>query len=169
MIHATAIVEHGAEIGEGTNVWAHTHIRRGAKIGKDCTIGENVYIDTDVVIGDNCRIQNGALIYKGVTMGSDVFIGPGVVTTNDIFPELPVGDWSERFRETQIHNRVSIGANSTIICGVTIKQNSMVGAGSVVTKDVEAGSIVAGNPAKLIRYKWMQEPSSESSDGTSTV
>lgn len=166
MIHDTAVVEQTAEIGEGTNVWRWTHIGKHVKIGKDCTIGENVYIGDGVTIGDGCRIQNGALIYSGVTIENDVFIGPGVVTTNDIYPELPVGDWSERFRETKIHSRVSIGANATIICGVTIHQNSMIGAGSVVTKDVPASAIVVGNPAKVIKQKWKQETSS---DGKSTT
>lgn len=152
MIHERAIVETD-DIGEGTNVWANTHIRKGAKIGKGCTIGENVYIDEGVVIGDRCRIQNGALIYKGVTMGNDVMIAPGVVTTNDIFPELPVGDWSERFRETIIKDKVSIGANSTIVCGITIEKDTMIGAGSVVTKSTKEGGIYYGNPAKFKRWK----------------
>lgn len=153
MIHNTAIVETD-QIGEGTNVWAYTHISKYARIGKDCTIGEHVFIGEGVVIGDRCRIQNGALLYKGVTIEDDVLIGPGVVTTNDYFPELPVGDWSERFKETKIHSRASIGANATIICGVTIHQNSMVGAGSVVTKDVAAGTVVVGNPARKLKDKW---------------
>ena len=152
MIHERAIVETD-DIGEGTNVWANTHIRKGAKIGKGCTIGENVYIDEGVIIGDRCRIQNGALIYKGVTMGNDVMIAPGVVTTNDIFPELPVGDWSHRFKETLIEDNVSIGANSTIVCGVRLGKGCMVGAGSVVTKSVSSNVVVVGNPAKHLRWK----------------
>jgi len=152
MFHPTAIVE-SESIGEGTKVWANTHIRKGAIIGKECTIGENVYIDEGVVVGDRCRIQNGALIYKGVTMGNDVMIAPGVVTTNDIFPELPVGDWSERFRETIIEDNVSIGANSTIICGIRLGKGCMVGAGSVVTKSVSSNVVVVGNPAKHLRWK----------------
>jgi acetyltransferase-like isoleucine patch superfamily enzyme len=152
MIHPTANVE-TKDIGEGTKVWANTHICIGAKIGKSCTIGENVYIGKGVVIGDRCRIQNGALIYEGVTMGNDVFIAPGVVTTNDIFPELPVDDWSARFRETLIEDNVSIGANSTIICGIRLGKGCMVGAGSVVTKSVSSNVIVVGNPAKHLRWK----------------
>ncbi len=152
MIHSTSIVETD-QIGEGTKVWAFTHISKYARIGKDCTIGEGVFIGEGVVIGDRCRIQNHAILYTGVTIEEDVLIGPGVVTTNDIFPELPVGDWKHRFKETHIHSKVSIGANSTIICGVTIHQNSMIGAGSVVTKDVPAGAVVYGNPAKVRRQK----------------
>ena len=152
MLHPTAIIESN-DIGEGTNVWAFTHISKGAKIGKDCTIGENVYIGTNVVIGDRCRIQNGALIYEGVTIGNDVLIAPGVVTTNDYFPELPVGDWSGRFRKTIIGNNVSIGANSTILCGIKIEDGTMIGAGSVVVKPTEKNGVYFGNPAKFNRWK----------------
>lgn len=153
MIHPTAIIE-TEDIGEGTKIWAFTHISKGAKIGKNCTIGEHVFIGEDVEIGDRCRIQNGALLYKGVYIGNDVLIGPGVVTTNDYFPELPVDDWSDRFKKTFIEDYVSIGANSTIICGVVLEKNCMIGAGSVVTKRVEESEIVFGNPAKHYKYKY---------------
>jgi len=152
MIHSTARVE-CINVGDGTNVWANSHICKGAVIGKDCTIGEFVYIGNNVKIGDRCRIQNGALIYEGVTIGNDVLIAPGVVTTNDFFPELPVGDWSARFRETIIEDNVSIGANSTIICGIRLGKGCMVGAGSVVTKSVSSNVIVVGNPARHLRWK----------------
>lgn len=148
--HQTAIVE-SDDIGEGTKIWAFVHICDGAKIGKNCTIGEGVYIGPNVIIGDNCRIQNRALLYTGVEVGSDVFIGPGVVTTNDYYPTLPVDDWSHRFKKTIIKNSSSIGANSTIICGCIIGEKSMIGAGSVVTKDVDDGYLYYGNPAKKIK------------------
>ena len=151
MLHPTAIIE--TEIPASTNVWAFTHISKGAKIGEDCTIGEGVYIGEGVVIGDRCRIQNGALIYKGVTIGNDVLIAPGVVTTNDYFPTLPIGDWSARFKETTIEDNVSVGANATIICGVRLGRGCMVGAGSVVTKSVSSNTIVVGNPAEHLRWK----------------
>ena len=124
-----------------------------AILGEDNKIGAFVFIDNGVKIGNRCRIQNGALLYKGVEIGDDVLIAPGVVTTNDHFPELPVDDWSHRFKKTIIGNRVSIGANSTIICGVTIGDNTLIGAGSVVTKDCEPNAIYYGNPAKFIRCK----------------
>jgi UDP-2-acetamido-3-amino-2,3-dideoxy-glucuronate N-acetyltransferase len=149
-IHDTAIVE-SDNIGEGTKIWAFVHICKGAKIGKNCTIGEGVYIGPDVTIGDNCRIQNRALLYTGVEIGTDVFIGPGVVTTNDYFPTLPVDDWQSRFKKTIIKNNSSIGANSTIVCGCTIGEFSLVGAGSVVTKDIDARFLYFGNPARKIK------------------
>lgn len=147
MIHEKAIVE--SFIHTTTNVWAHTHIGKNVTIGHNCTIGENVYIGDDVVIGDRCRIQNGALIYKGVKIGNDVLIAPGVVTTNDYFPTLPINDWSHRFKETIIKDKVSVGANSTLICGITLEEGTMIGAGSVVTKSTEPYSLYYGNPAKL--------------------
>jgi len=149
MIHKTAIVE--ANVPDSTNVWANTHISKGAEIGEDCTIGENVYIGEDVVIGDRCKIQNGALLYKGVEIGNDVFIGPGVITTNDIFPQLSEKDWSSRFRKTIIQSNVSIGANSTIICGIVLGRGCMIGAGSVVTKSIGFNTLNYGNPCKFVR------------------
>jgi len=153
MIHTTAIIDESVIIPDSTNVWAFTHISKGAKIGNDCTIGEGVHIGNNVIIGDRCRIQNHALIYDGVEIGSDVLIAPGVVTTNDYFPELPVGDWSKRFKKTIIKDKVSIGANATIVCGVTLNENCMIGAGAVVTKDVFKDEVKVGNPAKHLRWK----------------
>lgn len=155
MLHQTAIIE--SEIPESTNVWAFTHIGKGVTIGENCTIGEHVYIGDGVIIGDRCRIQNGALIYKGVIIGNDVLIAPGVVTTNDYFPTLPVGDWSHRFKSTVIKDKVSIGANTTIICGVTIEEGAMIGAGSVVTRSTEPNGLYYGNPAKLKKIIYDRE------------
>lgn len=153
MLHELARIDDNVIIGEGTKVWANVHICEGAQIGDNCVIGENVYIGKNVVIGNDCRIQNGALIYEGVLVGNNVFIGPNVVTTNDIYPELPVKDWKYRFKETIIEDKVSIGANATIVCGVILGQGCMIGAGSVVTKDVPCQSIVVGNPAKHLKWK----------------
>jgi len=147
MIHKTSIIE-SEFIGEGTNIWAFSHISKGARIGKNCTIGEGVHIGPNVVIGDNCKIQNHALIYEGVTIGSNVFIGPNVVTTNDLHPRA-YGSWD--IVKTTIENYVSIGANSTVLCGINIKKGSMIGAGSVVAKDVPTYSLFLGNPAIFIR------------------
>lgn len=150
-IHETAIVE-TEEIGENTKIWAFSHVCRGSKIGKNCVIGEGVHIGCNVIIGDNVKIQNHSLLYEGVIIEDEVFLGPNTVTTNDIEPES-VGDWSHRFRKTVFKKGCSIGANSTIICGNTIGENSLVGAGSVVTKDVLPGIVVVGNPAKFLRNK----------------
>jgi|TARA_R110002020_G_scaffold82359_4_gene203798 UDP-2-acetamido-3-amino-2,3-dideoxy-glucuronate N-acetyltransferase len=148
MIHETAIVD-DCTIGEGTKIWAFSHISSGAVIGNNCVIGEGVHIGPKVVIGNNCKIQNHSILYEGVQLGNNVFIGPNVVTTNDFRPSVE-GDWKEsnRYRKTYFEDGCSIGANSTIICGVTIGQDSLVGAGSVVTKNVYKGKTVYGNPAR---------------------
>ena len=148
MIHETAIVEEGAQLGEGTRVWHFAHIRKGAKIGKNGNIGKDVYIDTNVIIGDNCKIQNFASLYHGLIVGNNVFIGPHVCFTNDLFPRASI--WNEeRLVKTIVNDGVSIGANSTIIAGITIGESAMIGAGAVVTKDVPNRALVFGNPARI--------------------
>jgi len=147
MLHPSAIIE-TKHIGQGTKVWANTHICQGAKIGKNCTIGENVYIGKNVIIGDECKIQNGALIYEGVEIGNYVFIGPAVCTTNDFCPTLKELDWAHRFKKTIIEDYASIGANSTIICGIKIARGSMIGAGSVLTRSTIENGVYYGNPAR---------------------
>jgi len=164
-IHDTVIVENEVvdyfdqvqgerympDIGNGTKIWAFSHICKGAKIGKNCVIGEGVYIGPNVEIGDNVKIQNHALIYEGVTIEDDVFIGPNVVTTNDIMPRAK-GDWKDRFCETVFKRGCSIGANSTIVCDIEIGENSMIGAGSVVTKWVGSNELWFGNPATFRKH-----------------
>ena len=148
--HSSSIVSEKASIGDGSKIWHFSHIREGAKIGKNVTIGQNVYIDKDVVVGDNCKIQNNVSIYKGVTIGQNVFVGPGVTFTNDLYPE--VDGWSEeKIIPTFVKNGVSIGANSTIVWGITLTESCLIGAGSVVTKDIKSNMIALGNPAVEIK------------------
>lgn len=146
--HEMSIVE-SENIGEGTKIWAFSHVCKNAVIGNNCVIGEGVYIGPNVIIGNNCKIQNNSLLYEGVTLEDDVFIGPNTVTTNDYKPQV-YGDWknSNRFKKTLFKKGCSIGANSVIICGVEIGEKSLVGAGSVVTTNVLPSTVVFGNPAK---------------------
>ena len=149
--HKTSIVE-TEDIGDGTKIWAYTHVSKGVKIGKNCIIGERVYIGPNVKIGDNCKIQNNSLIYEGVTIEDNVFIGPNVVTTNDIFPDVS-NDWKHRFRETFFRRGCSISANTTIICGNEIGENTFIGAASLVTKTMPPNSICYGHPCKFVKSK----------------
>lgn len=151
-VHETAIIE-SIHIGGGTKIWAYSHICSLASIGENCVIGEGVYIGPRVVIGNNVRIQNHALIYEGVTIEDDVMIGPNVVTTNDFYPiNADHEEWKEtRFRKTLIKRGASIGANCTIVCGVTIAEQSLIGCGSVITNDTEKDCLYYGNPARKIR------------------
>ena len=151
MIHDTTIIETElSNIGKNTKIWAYTHICKNVIIGCNCIIGEGVYIGPNVRIGNNCKIQNHSLIYEGLEIEDDVFIGPNVITTNDNFPRA-LGDWSDRFNKTLIKKGSSICANSTIICGIIIGENCMIGAGSVVTKNIKNNYIAYGNPARHIR------------------
>jgi len=147
-VHPTAIVEEGVELGAGAKIWHHSHIRRGARIGANCNIGKNVYVDFDVSVGNGSKIQNNVSVYHGVTIGRDVFVGPSAVLTNDLMPRAAI--WSdERLVKTLVEDGASIGANATIVCGITIGRYAMIGAGSVVTRDVPAYALVYGNPARI--------------------
>lgn len=148
--HNTAIIDSKCSIGNNTKIWAFSHISSNVIIGDNCVIGEGVYIGPGVVIGSNCKIQNHSLIYEGVTIEDNVFIGPNTVTTNDYMPQVS-GDWkgSDRFRKTLFKKGCSIGANSTIICGVVIGEKVLIGAGSVVTRSIANDCIAFGNPAKV--------------------
>jgi UDP-2-acetamido-3-amino-2,3-dideoxy-glucuronate N-acetyltransferase len=143
-IHPTAIVEEGAHIGEGTKVWHWTHIM-DADIGKNCNIGQGCFIADNVRIGNGCKIQNNVSVYKGVTLGDYVFVGPHATFTNVKRPRS--AEPTRDYVKTIVEDYASIGANATIVCGVTIGQGAMIGAGAVVTKDVMPGETVVGNPA----------------------
>lgn len=148
-IHETSDVSPAARIGDGSSIWNWTKVREGARVGVDVNIGQHVYVDVDVVIGDRCKIQNGANVFAGVRLGDEVFVGPSVTFTNDLNPRA-VGDWE--ITETVVENGASIGANATILCGVRLGAGCMVGAGSVVIRDVAPGELVVGNPARSIGH-----------------
>ena len=154
-IHPTADVSPKAVIGEGSSIWHQAQIRENAKLGKNCIIGKGVYIDFDVILGDNVKVQNYVSIYHGVTAEDGVFFGPHVCTTDDLRPRAINADGSLKaaddwvLSKTLIRQGAGLGANSTIRCGVTIGKWAIVGAGSVVTRDVPDYGLVYGNPARL--------------------
>ncbi len=149
-IHELAVVDDGAEIGAGTRIWHFAHIRGTAKIGENCNIGKGVYIDADVTIGNNVKIQNGVSVYHGVTVEDDVFLGPHMVFTNDLYPRAVSESWE--VSETLVKRGASIGANAVIVCNTVLGEYCMVGSGSVVTKDVPDYGLVMGNPARLVGF-----------------
>jgi acetyltransferase-like isoleucine patch superfamily enzyme len=149
-IHPLAEVEEGAEVGPGTKVWRFVHVRSGARVGSECILGNNVYIDTSVSIGDRVKIQNNVLVYAGVTVEDEVFLGPCMTFTNDLYPRAANPNWI--ITPTRVCHGASIGANATIVCGVTIGAYAMVAAGSVVTRDVPPHALVRGNPARVVGY-----------------
>lgn len=149
-IHETAIISPKAQIGKGSKIWVNVQIRENATIGSNCIIGKDVYIDHGVTIGDNCKIQNHVSIFNGVQIEDDVFVGPNVSFTNDKYPRAFNNDWE--IVPIHVRKGASIGANSTIVCGIEIGEYAMVAAGSVVTKDVAPYSLVMGTPAKHVSY-----------------
>jgi UDP-2-acetamido-3-amino-2,3-dideoxy-glucuronate N-acetyltransferase len=150
-IHASAIVDEGAEIGDGSRIWHFTHICSGAKIGKQCSLGQNVFIGNDVLIGDNVKIQNNVSVYDAVIIEDDVFCGPSMVFTNVFNPRSAVSRKDE-YRKTHIKRGASLGANSTIVCGVTVGEHAFVAAGAVINRDVQNFALMAGIPAKQIGW-----------------
>lgn len=148
--HESAYVDEGAEIGEGTKIWHFSHVMGKAKIGRNCSLGQNVFVANHVVVGDGCKIQNNVSLYEGVILEDYVFCGPSMVFTNVKTPrcEFP-RNTSEDYARTLVKRGASIGANATIVCGVTLYEHAFVAAGAVVTKDVPAYAIVAGVPAKI--------------------
>ena len=149
-VHSSSHVEKGAKIGQGSKIWINTQIRSTSTVGENCIISKDVYIDANVKIGNRYKIQNGVSIYHGVIIEDDVFVGPNACFTNDKTPRAFNQDWN--ITQTLVKIGASIGANATIVCGITLGQYSMVAAGSVVTKDVKPYSLVMGNPAKHYSY-----------------
>lgn len=153
-IHPTAIVDEGARIGANTRVWHWVHICGGAEIGEDCSLGQNCFVGNDVVIGNNVKIQNNVSVYDAVRIEDDVFCGPSMVFTNVHNPRSAVSRKSE-YRTTIVRRGATLGANCTIVCGVTIGEYAFVGAGAVITRDVPPYALMAGVPAR--RIGWMDE------------
>jgi UDP-2-acetamido-3-amino-2,3-dideoxy-glucuronate N-acetyltransferase len=151
--HESAYIDQGAEIGNNTKVWHFSHVMSKAKIGNNCNLGQNVLVANNVIIGDNCKIQNNVSLYEGVILEDYVFCGPSMVFTNVKTPrcEYP-RNTSDDYLKTIIKRGASIGANATIVCGITLHECAFVAAGAVVTKDVPAYAIVAGVPAKIIGW-----------------
>jgi len=146
-IHPTAVVDKTSKIGEGTKIWHFVHVRENAEIGAKCVLGHSVYIDREVKIGDHVKLENRANVYQGVKIEDDVFVGPHVTFTNDPYPRSFSTDW--KIVPTLVKKGASVGAGSVVLCGVTINEYAMIGAGSVVTKDVPPHALVHGNPARI--------------------
>lgn len=152
--HPSAIVDDGAEIGEGSRVWHFVHVCAGAKIGRNVSLGQNVFVVNRVTIGDNCKIQNNVSVYDNVHLEEGVFCGPSMVFTNVYNPRSLV-ERKDEYRDTLVKRGATLGANCTIVCGVTIGEFAFVGAGAVINKDVPAYALVVGVPARQIG--WMSQ------------
>ena len=147
-VHESSYIDDGSVIGEGTKIWHFSHVMSNCKIGKNCNIGQNVVISPQVIIGDNVKIQNNVSVYTGVIIEDDAFLGPSMVFTNVINPRSHVSRKDE-YRKTFVKKGASIGANATIVCGVTLGKYCFIGAGSVVTKDIPDFGLYYGNPARF--------------------
>jgi len=155
-VNEYAVVDDNVEIGEGTKVWHFSHIQSGSKIGKKCVFGQNVNVGNNVIIGDYCKVQNNVSIYEGVTLEDYVFCGPSMVFTNILDPKCKYPQVGAQFYiKTLVKEGASIGANATIVCGNTLGKHCMIGAGSVVTKDVPDYALVIGTPGRVVG--WVSE------------
>ncbi|MBY4598602.1 acyltransferase [Ottowia caeni] len=154
IVHPSAIVDEGAQIGEGSRVWHFVHVCSGARIGKGVSLGQNVFVGNRVSIGDNCKVQNNVSVYDNVTLEEGVFCGPSMVFTNVFNPRSLIERKSE-YRDTLVKKGATLGANCTLVCGITIGEYAFVGAGAVINKSVPAYALMVGVPAKQIG--WMSE------------
>ncbi|OFX67045.1 MAG: hexapeptide transferase [Bacteroidetes bacterium GWE2_29_8] len=152
--HESAVIDDGCIIGNGTKIWHFSHVMSNCEIGENCNIGQNVVVSPNVKLGKNVKVQNNVSIYTGVICEDDVFLGPSMVFTNVINPRSAVNRKTE-YKKTIVKKGATIGANSTIVCGITIGEFAFIGAGAVVTKDVPAYALVIGNPAR--QTGWMSE------------
>ena len=153
-IHPSAIVDEGAQIGEGSRIWHFVHVCAGARIGQGVSLGQNVFVGNKVVIGDRCKVQNNVSVYDNVTLEEGVFCGPSMVFTNVYNPRSLIERKNE-YRDTLVKKGATLGANCTVVCGVTIGEFAFVGAGAVITRDVPAYALMVGVPARQIG--WMSE------------
>ncbi len=152
--HESAVIDEGCKIGKGTKIWHFSHIMANCIIGEDCNIGQNVVVSPQVVLGRNVKVQNNVSIYTGVTCDDDVFLGPSMVFTNVINPRSAINRKSE-YAKTHVGKGATIGANATVVCGHSIGEYAFIGAGAVVTKNVQPYSLWVGNPAKQLG--WVSE------------
>lgn len=150
-IHESSYIDEDVEIGEGTKIWHFCHILRGSRIGKNCVLGQNVMVGPNVRIGNNVKIQNNVSVYEGVEIEDEVFCGPSMVFTNVINPRAFI-ERKHEFKKTLVKRGATIGANATIVCGVTIGEYALIGAGAVVTKDVPPYALMVGVPARQIGW-----------------
>jgi acetyltransferase-like isoleucine patch superfamily enzyme len=146
-VHPTAVIDKTAKIGKGTKIWHFAHVRENAEIGENCVLGHAVYVDKEVKIGDRVKLENRANVYQGVRIEDDVFVGPHVTFTNDLYPRSFNADW--KVVPTVVKKGASIGAGSIVMCGITIEEYAMIGAGSVVTNRIPLHALAYGNPAKI--------------------
>lgn len=154
-VHESSFIDDDVEIGEGTKIWYFCHIQRGARIGKHCSLGQNVNISNNVRIGDYCKIQNNVSLYEGVELDNYVFCGPSCVFTNDLTPRSKYPKGSSGYKKTHIMEGASVGANATVVCGITVGKWALIGSGAVVTKDVPDYALMIGVPA--VQRGWVCE------------
>lgn len=150
-VHSTSIIDGNVDIGKGTKIWHFSHVQSYSSIGENCILGQNVYIGEGVKIGDSVKIQNNVSVYQGVKLEDYVFCGPSVVFTNDLNPRSKYPK-NGHYLKTLVKEGVTIGANATIICGITIGSWSLIGSGAVVTKDIKDYALVVGNPARQVGW-----------------
>ncbi len=151
-VHETSVIDENVSIGKGTKIWLFCHMQSGAEIGENCSFGQNVNVSNNVRIGNGCRVQNNVSIYEGVELEDCVFCGPSMVFTNDLTPRVKCPNETVEYKRTVVHTGASIGANATIVCGIEIGKWAMIGAGSVVIKDVPNYALVVGVPARQIGW-----------------
>ena len=154
-VHPTSIIDDNVEIGEGTKIWHFSHIQSGAKIGRHCSLGQNINISNNVRVGDGCKLQNNVSLYEGVELEDYVFCGPSCVFTNDLTPRAKYPKGHSGYKKTLVCEGASIGANATIVCGHTIGKWALIGAGAVVTSNVQPHALMLGIPAR--RKGWACE------------